>query len=257
VDIDSRDIGRIYPVELGIQADAGEVLHALLQETAANRDARANAAWQSEARALRDKRQSRLEAESTLSSMPLKPQRIYAELRKILPADTIVTLDAGAAPAYGYDRLQFCKSRTLLTPLDLGTLGLAFPMALGAKLGRPDDPVLAIHGDGGFLMNAQEMETAVRHGINVVTLVMNNNCWGSEKAYQKHFYEERYVGADIGNPRYDQYAELFGAKGYYVEHADQVGDVMLDAVQCGKPAVVEIPIDPDEFPVPATASRRG
>jgi acetolactate synthase-1/2/3 large subunit/sulfoacetaldehyde acetyltransferase len=106
-------------------------------------------------------------------------------------------------------------------------------------------------------MNAQEMETAVRHGINVVTLVMNNNCWGSEKAYQKYFYAERYVGADIGNPRYDQYAELFGAKGYYVEHADQVGDVMLDAFQCGKPAVVEIPIDPDEFPVPATASQRG
>jgi acetolactate synthase-1/2/3 large subunit/sulfoacetaldehyde acetyltransferase len=257
VDIDSRDIGRIYPVELGIQADAGEVLHALLKETASNSAAMAKPAWQSEARALRDKRQSRLEAESTLSSMPLKPQRVYAELRKILPADTIVTLDAGAAPAYGYDRLQLSKPRTLLTPLDLGTLGLAFPMALGAKLGRPDDPVLAIHGDGGFLMNAQEMETAVRHGINVVTLVMNNNCWGSEKAYQKHFYEERYVGADIGNPRYDQFAELFGAKGYYVEHADQVGDVMLDAFQCGKPAVVEIPIDPDEFPAPATASQRG
>jgi acetolactate synthase-1/2/3 large subunit/sulfoacetaldehyde acetyltransferase len=257
VDIDSRDIGRIYPVELGIQADAGEVLHALLKETASNSAAMAKPAWQSEAQALRDKRQSRLEAESTLSSMPLKPQRVYAELRKILPADTIVTLDAGAAPAYGYDRLQLSKPRTLLTPLDLGTLGLAFPMALGAKLGRPDDPVLAIHGDGGFLMNAQEMETAVRHGINVVTLVMNNNCWGSEKAYQKHFYEERYVGADIGNPRYDQFAELFGAKGYYVEHADQVGDVMLDAFQCGKPAVVEVPIDPDEFPVPATASRKG
>lgn len=67
-------------------------------------------------------------------------------------------------------------------------------------------------------MNAQELETAVRHGINVVTVVMNNNCWGSEKAYQKHFYGGRYIGCDIGNPRYDQYARLFGAEGYYVEH---------------------------------------
>ena len=92
---------------------------------------------------------------------------------------------------------------TFLTPLDLGGLGFAFPVALGAKLGRPESPVVAIHGDGGFLMNAHELETAVRHGINVVTIVMNNNCWGSEKAYQRAFYGGRYIGCDIGNPRYD------------------------------------------------------
>lgn len=257
IDIDSRDIGRIYPVELGIQADAAEVLKALLAHVEQTHASPASEAWQAEAQRLRDTRQSRLEEEGNLSTLPLKPQRVYHELRRVLPADTIVTLDAGAAPAYGYDRLHFSTPRTLITPLDLGTLGLAFPAALGAKLGRPDAPVLAIHGDGGFLMNAQEIETAVRHGIHVVTLVMNNNCWGSEKAYQKHFYQERYVGADIGNPRYDQYAELFGAKGYYVEHPDQIGDVMTEALQCGKPAVIEVPIDPDEFPVPATGERRG
>jgi acetolactate synthase-1/2/3 large subunit/sulfoacetaldehyde acetyltransferase len=257
VDIDSRDIGRMYPIELGIQADAGETLTALLQAIERSSAPTTTPAWQTETRTLRDKRQSRLEAEGSLQTMPLKPQRVYAELRRVLPADTIVSLDAGAAPAYGYDRLHLSQPRTFITPLDIGTLGLAFPTALGAKLGRPDAPVLAIHGDGGFLMNAQELETAVRHQINVVTLVMNNNCWGSEKAYQKHFYQERYVGADIGNPRYDQYAELFGAKGYYVEHPDQIGDAMLEALYCGKPAVIEVPIDPDEFPAPATASGRG
>ncbi len=257
IDIDSRDIGRIYPVELGIQADATEALHALLTHLDQVHVPPASNAWQAEARSLRDKRQSRLEEEGNLSTLPVKPQRVYNELRKVLPADTIVTLDAGAAPAYGYDRLHCSTPRTFITPLDLGTLGLSFPAALGAKLGRPDAPVLAIHGDGGFLMNAQEIETAVRHGINVVTLVMNNNCWGSEKAYQKHFYQERYVGADIGNPRYDRYADLFGAKGYYVEHPDQVGDIMTEAFQCGKPAVIEVPIDPDEFLVPATGGRRG
>ena len=113
-----------------------------------------------------------------------------------------------------------------------------------------------MHGDGGFLMNAQEIETAVRHGINAVTLVMNNNCWGSEKAYQKHFYGERYIGCDIGNPRYDQYARLFGAEGYYVDKPEQVGEAIQAALGCGKPAVVEIPIDPDEFPVPVQAVRK-
>ena len=116
--------------------------------------------------------------------------------------------------------------------------------------------MVAIHGDGGFLMNAQELETAVRHGINAVTLVMNNNCWGSEKAYQRAFYGGRYIGCDIGNPRYDEFARLFGAEGYYAETPDQVGDVMRAALGCGKPAIVEIPIDPDEFPTPAAAVRR-
>jgi len=256
IDIDSRDIGRTYPVALGIEADAGEAVAALLEALSQARVPATRATWQQEAQELRTQRQVRLQAEVNLNTLPLKPQRVYVELRRVLPAETIVTLDAGAAPAYGYDRLHFSHPRTFLTPLDLGGLGFAFPVALGAKLGRPEAPVLAIHGDGGFLMNAQELETAVRHGINVVTLVMNNNCWGSEKAYQKHFYNERYVGADIGNPRYDKYADLFGAQGYYVEHADQIGDTVQAALQCGKPAVIEIPIDPNEFPAPATAARR-
>ena len=256
VDIDSRDIGRVYPVAVGIQADARETLAALLAALAQERVRPAPDAWRREARELRARREARLLAEATLDLAPIKPQRVYAELRRALPPGTIVTLDAGAAPAYGYDRLRFTVPRTFLTPLDLGGLGFAFPAALGAKLGRPEAPVVAIHGDGGFLMNAQELETAVRHGIAAVTLVLNNNCWGSEKAYQRHFYGGRYVGVDIGNPRYDRYAELFGARGYYVERPEAIGDTVRAALDSGQPAVVEIPIDPDEFPVPATAARR-
>ncbi len=254
VDVDSRDIGRYFPVTVGIQADAREACQALLAGLA-REGAPDRTAWRREADSLRAQRQARLAAEAGLAAKPLKPQRVYAELRRTLTPETIVALDAGAAPAYGYDRLHFARPRTFLTPLDLGGLGFAFPVALGAKLGRPGDPVVAIHGDGGFLMNAQELETAVRHGIAVVTIVMNNNCWGSEKAYQKHFYNERYIGCDIGNPRYDAYARLFGAEGYYVEHPDQVGDAVGAALRSGKPAVIEIPIDPEEFPTPATAPR--
>jgi thiamine pyrophosphate-dependent acetolactate synthase large subunit-like protein len=255
VDIESRDIGRYYPVALGIQADAGETCTALLQ--ALGKDApKSSTIWRDEITRLRAQRQTRLAGEAKFDTKPMKPQRVYAELRRVLPPETIVTLDAGAAPAYGYDRLHFAKPRTFLSPLDLGGLGFAFPVALGAKLGRPEAPVVAIHGDGGFLMNAQELETAVRHNINAVTIVMNNNCWGSEKAYQKAFYDERYIGCDIGNPRYDEYARLFGAAGYYVEHPDQVGDAMKAALDSGKPAIVEIPIDPNEFPAPATQARK-
>jgi acetolactate synthase-1/2/3 large subunit/sulfoacetaldehyde acetyltransferase len=256
VDVDSRDLGRYYPAAVAIQADAREACLALLDALGKQGVGLAPAVWRKEAAGLREQRQARLAADARLATLPMKPQRVYAELRRVLPADTIVALDAGAAPAYGYDRLEFARPRTFLTPLDLGGLGFAFPVALGAKLGRPEAPVLAIHGDGGFLMNAQELETAVRHRINVVTLVMNNNCWGSEKAYQKHFYDGRYIGCDIGNPRYDAYAKLFGAEGYYVDHPDQVGDAIKSAFACGKPAIVEIPIDPEEFPTPVAAVKR-
>ena len=203
IDLEARDIGRYYPVAVGIHADARETCQALLAALAQGGGPARNESWLREAETLRAQRQARLAAEEGLTAKPMKPQRVYAELRRVLPPETIVTLDAGAAPAYGYDRLRFARPRTFLTPLDLGGLGFAFPVALGAKLGRPEAPVVAIHGDGGYLMNAQELETAVRHGIGVVTIVMNNNCWGSEKAYQKHFYGGRYIGCDIGNPRYD------------------------------------------------------
>ena len=256
IDVESKDIGRYYPMALGIQADAHEACAALLAALGDSGSPAVTTAWRDEAAKLRTQRQTRLAAEAALDSTPMKPQRVYAELRRVLPVDTVVALDAGAAPAYGYDRLSFARPRTFLTPLDLGGLGFAFPIALGAKLGRPEAPVVAVHGDGGFLMNAQEIETAVRHNINAVTIVMNNNCWGSEKAYQKAFYDSRYIGCDIGNPRYDEYARLFGAAGFYADHPDQIGDVMKAALGAGKPAIVEIPIDPDEFPVPATQARR-
>jgi len=256
IDLEARDIGRYYPVAVGIHADAREACQALLAALAQGGGPARNESWLREAETLRAQRQARLAAEEGLTAKPMKPQRVYAELRRVLPPETIVTLDAGAAPAYGYDRLRFARPRTFLTPLDLGGLGFAFPAALGAKLGRPEAPVVAIHGDGGYLMNAQELETAVRHGIGVVTIVMNNNCWGSEKAYQKHFYGGRYIGCDIGNPRYDQFARLFGAAGYYVERPDQVGDAVKKALSENSPAVIEIPIDPDEFPTPVAAVRR-
>jgi acetolactate synthase-1/2/3 large subunit/sulfoacetaldehyde acetyltransferase len=256
IDIEARDIGRYYPVAVGIHADARETCQALLDALAREGDPPRHESWIQEAETLRAQRQARLASEEALSVTPMKPQRVYAELRRALPPETIVALDAGAAPAYGYDRLSFARPRTFLTPLDLGGLGFAFPVALGAKLGRPDAPVIAIHGDGGYLMNSQEIETAVRHRIGVVTIVMNNNCWGSEKAYQKHFYAGRYIGCDIGNPRYDQFARLFGAAGYYVEHPDQVGDTVKKALSENSPAIIEIPIDPDEFPTPVAAIRR-
>ena len=250
IEIDPTEIGRNYPVAVGIEGDAKAVMAELISRLQAA-EPRPNQEWVSEIRDWSARRQARLEAEGRLSSLPVKPQRVYAELRKVIPRDAIVALDAGLAPNFGQDRLNYYQPRSLMTSLDLGGLGFSFPASLGAKFAAPDRPVINFNGDGGFLFNAQEFETAVRYGLNVVTVIMNNSCWGSEKAYQRYAFNERYVGADTVNPRFDKYAELFGGNGFYVERPEDIGDAMLEALKADGPSIIEIITDPDEMPRPA------
>ena len=168
-----------------------------------------------------------------------------------MPRDAIVALDAGLAPNYGQDRLNYYEPKSLITSLDLGGLGFSFPAAIGAKFAAPDRPVINFNGDGGFLFNAQEFSTAVQYNLPLVTVIMNNGIWGSEKAYQRYAFDERYVGADVINPRFDKYAEIFGGAGFYVDRPEDIGNALQEALDCGKPSIIEIPTDPDEMPRPA------
>ncbi len=114
--------------------------------------------------------------------------------------------------------------------------------------------VISISGDGGFLMNVQELETAVRWNIPAIAIVMNNNSRASEKAYQKFFYGERYMEADITNPRLDKLLELFGGRGFYVERAEELPIALEEALSAQVPTLIEIPIAPAELPYPARAA---
>jgi len=250
IEIDPQELGRNYPVEVGIEGDARAVLREILDQVR-DQEPRPNARWVADIHDWAARRLARLDAEARDSSSPIKPQRVYGELRKVMPRDAIVALDAGLAPNFGQDRLNFYHPRSLMTSLDLGGLGFSFPASLGAKFAAPDRPVVNFNGDGGFLFNAQEFATAVRYNLRVVTVIMNNSCWGSEKAYQRYAFDERYVGADTNNPRYDQYAELFGGHGFYVERPEDIGDVFLAALNSDGPSIIEIPTDPDEMPRPA------
>jgi acetolactate synthase-1/2/3 large subunit/sulfoacetaldehyde acetyltransferase len=248
IDVDEKELGRHYPLEVGIVGDAKAVLGGILRGL--ERRPRHQARWE-KVQAWRRQRQARLAAAGQAETRPLKPQRVYRELRQVLPRHAIVTLDAGAAASHAYNLLDFYEPRTFITPGDLGCVGAGFPSALGAKLARPDRPVVCLCGDGGFLMTSQDLETAVREGIAVVTVVMTNNCWGSEKAYQKYFFDERYVGSDFTNPRFDEYARLFGAMGLRVETPEELRPALEKALAANVPAVVEVLVDPDELPFPA------
>jgi acetolactate synthase-1/2/3 large subunit/sulfoacetaldehyde acetyltransferase len=250
IEIDPKEIGRNYPVEVGIEGDARAVLEDLIEKVR-EAEPRINQAWVNEVGDWFARREQRLQAEGRLDERPLKPQRVFAELRKVMPRDAIIALDAGLAPNFGQDRLNYYQSRSLIMSLDLGGLGFSFPASIGAKFAAPDRPVINFNGDGGFLFNAQEFATAVRYGLKVVSVVMNNGCWGSEKAYQRYAFNERYVGADTNNPRYDKYAEIFGGTGFYVDNPEDIGDVMLQALNTDGPSIIEIPTDPDEMPRPA------
>ena len=250
IEIDPQELGRNYPVEVGIEGDAGAVLREILDQVR-DQEPRPNPRWVSDIHDWASRRKDRLDAEARDSSSPIKPQRVYGELRKVMPRDAIVALDAGLAPNFGQDRLNFYHPRSLMTSLDLGGLGFSFPASLGAKFAAPDRPVVNFNGDGGFLFNAQEFATAVRYNLRVVTVIMNNSCWGSEKAYQRYAFDERYVGADTNNPRYDKYAELFGGRGFYVERPEDIGDAFIQALNADGPSIIEVPTDPDEMPRPA------
>ena len=250
IEIDPEELGRNYPVSVGIEGDAKAVMQGLL-ELVQDAEPRPNAQWTGEIADWFARRKRRLEDEGRLDSLPIKPQRVYAELRRVMPRDAIVALDAGLAPNFGQDRLYYYEPRSLMTSLDLGGLGFSFPASLGAKFAAPNRPVVNFNGDGGFMFNAQEFSTAVQYGLKVVSVVMNNSCWGSEKAYQRYGFNERYVGADTINPRFDQFAELFGGTGFYVERPEDIGDAFIQALNADGPSIIEIPTDPDEMPRPA------
>ena len=251
VDIDAQEIGRNYPVAVGITGDARAVAEQLIRALReAHPQGRPNPTWRSEIAALAARRRQRLEAELTLSGDPMMPQRVYPELRKVLPRETMVTLDAGVAPGLAYDRLFFELPRTFFNYAGHGGLGMGYCVGLGTKLGRPDRPAVSLQGDGGFLYTSQEINTAVRWNIPLVAIVLNNRCHGAEKAQQQRHFGARYIGVDLVNPRFDKLAEVYGARGMYVQKPDEIADAVKTALSANGPVVIEIPVA-EYFPAAA------
>lgn len=244
VEIEPTAIGRFFPVEIGIEGDAGAVATALARALAGHNVGLATA-WTADFMANRAKYLEEREAAGAKNQNPIQPAALYRALRAALPADAMYTMDAGTLCLQGTDQMLYQHPPALFTPLDFGLVGFSYAAGLGVKLACPDRTVISLMGDGGFGMTLGEIGTAVSHGINTVCLVMNNGCWGAEKAYQRDFFDQRYLGADVPNPPYDKVAELFGAKGFRIERVEEIERVVRAAVTCGRPAVVDIQIDPN------------
>ena len=185
------------------------------------------------------------DAAADINAHSIQPTGLFKILRETLPTNASITLDAGTLCLQATDMLNYSKPPSLFTPLDFGLVGFSFACGLGVKLAKPDCPVISLMGDGGFGMTISELSTAVQYDINTVTIVMNNKSWGAEKSYQRDFYGKRYIGADIDSPPFAKIAELYGAKGFHVEKIYELKDAINSALNCNKPAVINVEVDPN------------
>ena len=244
VEIEKKMIGKYFPIAVGICGDASTVANQILKQIKDKKLLSSIENWTNNFIKNRVKYLKQRDNDKSIINYPIQPKGLFKELRNILPINSAITLDAGTLCLQATDAFEYYNPPSLFTPLDFGLVGFSFACGLGVKVARPDKTVVSLMGDGGFGMTVSELSTAVEHKINTITIVMNNRCWGAEKAYQKDFYGERYLGADIENPPFDQVAEIYGAKGFKVKKISEISDAVKLALKCNKPVVIDVDVDP-------------
>ena len=242
IELEHKMLGRYFPVSVGICADASTVAKQLCNKIKINKLSKEIDNW---TRKYLNERAHYLQNRDRITEkFPIQPATLFKQLRNVLPKNSAITLDAGTLCLQATDALKYYDPPSLFTPLDFGLVGFSFACGLGVKVARPDKTVVSLMGDGGFGMTVSELSTAVNYGINTITIVMNNQSWGAEKAYQKDFFGKRYIGADISSPPFDKVAQLYGAEGFKVERTSEIGEAVEAALKCNKPVVIDIAIDP-------------
>ncbi len=177
---------------------------------------------------------------SSAQSVPMHPRRFHMEWTRAMPKKTIVTTDIGNNASMINAYLKFEEIRQHISALSWGNCGFAYGAALGCKIGNPEVPVIAFQGDGAYgISGLAEVMTAVRENIPVIAIVASNYEWGAEKKNHIDFFDNRFIGVNLPeNPDYAKLAEDMGALGFRVDHPDQVGDIMKEAIASGKPCVI-------------------
>jgi len=183
----------------------------------------------------------------------LQLSAVMAHLRHRLPPDAIVTCGAGNFTVWAHRYFEFSRYPAQLAPRS-GAMGYGVPAAVAAKAVCPDRPVVCLSGDGDFLMTGQELATAVQEELALVVLVVNNGMYGTIRMHQERRYPGRVVGTDLRNPDFAAYARAFGAHGALVERTEDFPDAFEEALGCGRPALLELRVDPEAITPRGTLS---
>ena len=231
IDADADEIGKNLPTEVGIVGDAKQALRQLLERLRA-----ISAPKQSRSQEIAGYRQS---ADSDLDELASDQLRIIQDIRGALDDDDILVSGMTNIGYWSHVAYPVNTPRTYLTSSYFGTLGYAYPTALGAKVGMPDKRVVALCGDGGFMYNIQELSTAARYGINAVAVVFNNHAYGASMWDQTHQYGERFIGTDLNNPDFLKVAEAFGVTGMKADPAN-ISEALNQALQANAPVLLEV-----------------
>jgi len=179
------------------------------------------------------------------NSFPLKPRRIVNDCRKVLGKKDIICMDNGIYKLWFSRHYKTYNIGTFLLDNTLATMGAGLPSAMAAKLVNKKNKVLAVCGDGGFMMNSQEIETSVRLGLNVVVLILNDNAYGFIK-WKQQTHKFKNFALDYKNPDFVKYAESYGAKAYKVKKASDLSSILKKAFKQKVPVIIECPIDYSE-----------
>ena len=175
-------------------------------------------------------------------SFPIRPQRLVDEIRKVMPEDGILTLDNGMYKIWFARNYPATHPNTVLLDNALASMGAGLPSAMAAKMVHPDRRVMAVCGDGGFMMNSQELETAVRLRLDLVVLILRDDGYGMIKWKQKQmdFHD---FGLDFQNPDFVAYAKAYGAQGHRVESTEGLGPLVEECFAAGGVHVIDLPVD--------------
>jgi acetolactate synthase-1/2/3 large subunit len=236
---DPDELGRVYEPELGIVSGLPEF--AAAARLLASVDASHRRDWTEAARAdyLANLRHSPAPGGVDLGE-------VMAHLRGRLPKHAIFTCGAGNFTVWAHRFYEFSRYGTQLAPRS-GAMGYGVPAALAAKVVHPDRVVVCLAGDGDFMMASQELATAVQYELPVVVLVVNNRMYGTIRMHQERLYPGRVSGTDLVNPNFAAHAASFGAYGEIVERTEEFPAALERALEAGRPAVVELRVDPEQI----------
>ena len=230
-DRDEREIGREVPAEMGVVGDLKPTLDALKQELEHQGYQQLHSEWQQRLAQQKDQANSR------------SPVPILHQIREALPRDGIVSVDVTSTGYRAFGEFPVYDRRRFLYPCHFVTLGFAFPAALGAKIACPDRPVVALCGDGGFLMSSYELATAVEHQIGVVTIVVADRCLTAIKGSQAKSFSGRTIDTQMHVPDFVAFARSFGAHAERAKAVDELVPMIQAGIARSGPTVIEVPMD--------------
>ena len=241
INIDGAELGHNRPVDVGLEGDAKAVLGQLIERAGSIPGANSvsRQAWIERLRTIDIEREERMAVHLESNQTPIHPLRLCKEIRDFLPRDAILVVDGHEILNFARQSIPTYFPRHRLNPGTSGCIGTGVPFGIGAKVACPEKPVMVLSGDGGFGMNGMEMDTAIRHNINVVVVVSNNGGWLGLPSFLP-------VGRDLGFTRYDRVVDALGGWSQFVEEPGDIRPALESAFASNRPALINVITSPSK-----------